>query len=60
MFDPLLLPNCGISCKFYCTPYLVIIKVGLAKLSFSKHMPIKKYGENQRREEERRVDERRF
>ena len=44
IFDPLPLSNLGLSFKFNYTPDLVIIEVGLAKISFSKLMPIQSYG----------------
>ena len=44
IFDLLSLPIFGLSSKFYCTRYPVIIEVGLAKVSFSMRVAIKSYG----------------
>ena len=43
MFDSLSLPILRPSFKFYYAPYPVTIEVRLAKISFSKLLPIKSY-----------------
>ena len=45
-FYPLSFPILGLSFKFYYAPYRIIIEVTLAKISFSKLLPIQSYGRN--------------